>query len=263
MTPDMYIAAFNSAAQNLRDFVVLFGERGAKRRARKDANREERWDGVIEAATDLEALVIHHRELIKTAIAPIIETGDLAGSTYLIDQLVNNDNLPDSYGHLKGAIRQYAQMSGFTEPAKCLMTNLLGRVRLFQFAAFLIPGDYKFEDDHASDALGKGALPSGNKLQAIYGAGKVFELLGKADKTAKDQNDIWGYSSYVLKELAGVPQEQYDPTVRLGFETQDDVVGTVKLFCEQWLQNVRAQINIGRGVHSWVASLVAESHNKK
>ncbi len=47
MTPD-YVGAFDVIARNVREFIVLFIERRDKRRAREDANREERWNGLIQ-----------------------------------------------------------------------------------------------------------------------------------------------------------------------------------------------------------------------
>jgi hypothetical protein len=237
MTPDPFTSAFESIARSLRDFIVLVNERVDKRRAREDASRDERWGGLIEAARDLESLVTHHRELIKRATAPIIEAGDLATTAQLVKQLVDNDSLPDGYGHLKGAIKQYSEMQGFSESAKDLMRNLLGRTRSFQLAAFMIsPG----EDD--PDKWKKGCPPSVLSMNAIDSAVAITQRLKNPE--ASKRND-GGLSDFVLSRLGRIYQGADNPISNVSFEEPNEVIEVVKLYCESWLQNVRSQINYG------------------
>jgi len=261
MTPDMYINAFNETAKSFHDFATIIVEWIDKRRERKEENREARWNGLVEAADKTRKLVIHHRDMIRKAADPILDSGDIICAAQLIDNVVNDDKLPDSYGYLKGAIRQYRQMTAFSKESRELMGNLLGRVRAFQMAAFMIPPQFDLSTaENTTDTLGKGPLPSGNKLDAIRKAVELVELLKKPER---DAGYVWGYSGHVLSELAGISESQYNVTPNLGFETPEEVTDFVRLFVENWLQNVRLQINLGRGVHAWVAAIEAQRHNRQ
>lgn len=252
MTPNMYITAFDAIARNVREFICLLIERIDNRRARESADRDERWSGLIEAARDLESLVVHHRELIKHATASVIEAGDLATTAQLVRQLVYNDSLPDGYSRLKGAIKQYSEMHGFSQAAKDLMRNLLGRTRSFQLAAFMIPPG---EDD--PDAW-KGPPPSVLNMNAMESAVTITTLLNNPDKSKRSDG---GLSGFVLDRLGGIYQGADNPIANVSFEDPNEVTAIVKLYCESWLQNVRSQLNYGRGVHSLVAALQAEAKN--
>lgn len=253
MKPD-YIGAFDVIARNVREFIVLGIERRDKMRAREDANRDERWNGLIEAARDLESLVIHHRELIKKATAPIIEAGDLAATVQLVKVLVGEDSLPDGYNHLKGAIKQYSEMQGFSTTATDLMGNLLGRTRSFQLAAFMIPPGEDDPDEWKRP-------PSVINMSAMESALEITRLLNNPDNPDKLKTKD-ALSDFVLARLGRIYQGADNVIGNVSFEEPDEIIAVVKLYCEAWLQNVRSQINYGRGVHSLVAALEAEAKNK-
>jgi hypothetical protein len=209
---------------------------------------------LLEAARDLGSLVIHHRELIKNATAPIIEAGDLKTTVELVRKLVNDDSLPDGYNHLKGAIKQYSEMQGFPTTATDLMKNLLGRTRSFQLAAFMVPAG---EDD--PDEWKENRPPSVINMHAMESALTITELL---DDPQRPKINVDGLSDFVLSRLGRIYQGADNPIGNVSFEESYEVIAVVKLYCETWLQNVRSQINYGRGVHSLVAALEAEAKNK-
>ncbi len=263
MTPEMYVTAFNETAKTFHDFAAMIVEWEDRRRERKEDSREARWNGLVDAADKTRKLVIHHRDMIKKAAEPILNSGDLSCFVQLAGDVINDDSLPDSYSYLKGAIRQYSTMEAFSKESRELMKRLLGRVRAFQLAAFLIPPEYDLSiKDEATDTYGKGNLPSGQKLAVILTAAELVEMLKKPENERK-AGHIWGLSGYVLGELAGIRESSFNPMPNLGFETPEEVVALVRLFAENWLQNVRLQIDLGRGVQHWVAALEAQRHNRR
>lgn len=263
MSPETYVAAFNDTAKTFHDFAAMIIEWVERRREHKEESRDARWDGLLETTDKTRELVTHHRDMIKKAADPILKSGDLSCFVQLAGDVINDDSLPDSYSYLKGAIRQYSTMEVFSKESRDLMENLLGRVRAFQLAAFLIPPEYDISmRDEATDAFGKGNLPSGQKLAVILTAAELVEMLKKPENERK-AGHIWGLSGYVLRELAGIKESSFNPTPNLGFETPEEVVALVKLFAENWLHCVRLQIDLGRGVQHWVAALEAQRHNRR
>ncbi len=87
-------------------------------------------------------------------------------------------------------------------------------------------------------------------MHAMESALTITELMDDPDVP---KINVEGLSDFVVARLGRIYQGADNPIGNVSFEEPDEVIALVKLYCEAWLQNVRSQINYGRGVHSLVA----------
>ncbi len=241
VTPGFYIDGLDKIIQNVRGLIDAHLNR-------KDAKQEKHWDVLMAAVETLKKLVLQHLDAIKFATGPLLEHDDLVGTAKNLQTLVNNDDFPMGYDHLRGEIKHCSQMKAFSEAARTLMLELLQRLRAFQLAAFMID----------PDTWRKGELPSVLVLYAFDHAVTLLPLLKKDAKSPDDIKKINELGSWVSGQFAGSSEIHQDPKAGPVFENPEQLEALAKTWCRSWVQQVKAPLILGDGVMSKIGGLEAQ-----
>jgi len=213
---------------------------------RRDARQDQHWENLATQLTVIKSLVPQHLDAIKIVRNSLTDHRDLKTAADALRKLVENDDLPLGYDLARGTVKQLANMKAFSESARDLMNEMLGRLRDFQVAAFII------------DPRTEVRLNSFEILAAFENAVTLLSLIEKQQKTPEDIKLIVGLGSHVRQQLGQIEVGLLDPSSQTPFETTDEVVKLATAWCNSWLEKVRAPLVSGKGVMATIGALEAQ-----
>jgi hypothetical protein len=202
------------------------------------------WEALAPALDAAGEVVTQHLKAITAIRESLIKFGDLSRATSLMDDLVQDQKFPTDYASLKGAIEECSKAPKIDLITRDMLVRLLEEITEFQYAAFMIN-----PDNHARESYEK-AIAFGN-------SGKLIALLGKTERSEKDESDIRSHRDFIVMHLVLPdnlrPLGSGSPTL----ETAAEVQSHVSAWCEDWLKKSRGPVVLGKGLHATINAIKA------
>jgi hypothetical protein len=213
---------------------------------RLQSAKDKPWERILVSLESVEKLTRLHVKAVRIVTAPILETGDILGTCQNFQRLVNDPDLPTSYGTARGELEAALDFRQFQKGViRDKLRTVLAELGRFQSVVFM----REFDSYNMADVL--------ERAEELWALLPAHGESPSDSRVAELQTQVRKDFTFALESIAGQGQTSFDVPQLL---TSGDVVNLVLTWCREWLRQVQRTLYGGRGLNYAVGQLRMEHY---